>query len=59
MIIDGHYHVQAGHEPILARMDALEIDRTVLEKIARLPLTEHGRARILGENLLEIIRRRK
>jgi len=30
MIIDGHCHIEAGHEHILARMDALGIDRTVL-----------------------------
>ncbi len=30
MIIDGHQHIEAGHAEILARMDALGIDRTVL-----------------------------
>ena len=30
MIIDGHQHIVDDHRPILARMDALGIDRTVL-----------------------------
>ena len=30
MVIDGHYHLSTGPEHVLARMDALGIDRTVL-----------------------------
>ncbi len=30
MIIDGHHHIEAGHREILAYMDALGIDKTVL-----------------------------